>query len=599
MDALKLLVHPVFLMALSHSSLCWAFGHPSISVRPSTPRTNTRLRLSNNGKEASSRPIACLVGYISPGQEEELKNILLNVGYESVRKETDGVVEDNTSSSLVFEYQYIKASGMLKLISNSVNDNDSRAPRYIPVQTGEENLLVANGWSFLDPDEAEPLSAFDVDAANAEGQYKPKWGSDEEDSARTSSNTLELSSLGYNLKRMNSEQILSEAEAGVSSESRSVLLDGGTDTPNVKMTSNGYDFSGSVSNIEAGLFTCAIGNTPLFATNDLSPLTGSSGWLSFARPVAEDHIKLVRPAKDAIDQRVEVVDARSGCHLGHYFGSDGYCINASALNFIPRDVDGVGTGTGTGTRQWDVASNPFSWQRLRQPDEKLAMSEQIVKQVLERNVLSREIIFGAGCFWHVEFALRRLPGVIDTKVGYAGGVLSSPLYKDVCNGDTNHAEVVKVTFDPNICEPRRMMDCFLAMHDPTVVRAHGKKAQGSGQYRSCIFILDSDMERIALDAVADCRKQLGKMLSTDVKVLTSDAFWIAENRHQLHDERVNNESSKDVVRVNNKRSKDVHTLSYTEWLLEYGRRSSSIWGSGETMQVADDSDDDGMARMMI
>ena len=97
------------------------------------------------------------------------------------------------------------------------------------------------------------------------------------------------------------------------------------------------------------------------------------------------------------------------------------------------------------------------------------------------------------------------------------------------------------------------------------------------------------MDRIALDAVTDCRKQLAKLLSTEVKPLTLDSFWIAEDRHQLHDERVKKKSGK-----------DIETLSEMDWLLEYARRSEAIFGSSGTMQVAiDDSDDDGIARMMI
>merc|ERR1711862_43533 len=134
------------------------------------------------------------------------------------------------------------------------------------------------------------------------------------------------------------------------------------------------------------------------------------------------------------------------------------------------------------------------------------------------------------------------------------------------------------------------IDCFLAMHDPTRVRAHGKRSKGSGQYRSCIFPLDEVMERIALNAIVDCSNQLAKVLSTEVKLLSLDSFWIAEERHQRHDERVKKKSQS-----------DVKTLSEREWLLEYGRRSSSIWGSSQTIQHAidDDDNDDGIARLMI
>lgn len=580
---LSLLVSGILLSTCS--AFLQPFIHHSQYLLTHRPLPVRCLQSSNiNENETRDRPNACLVGYISPDQEQELSRILHNVGYENVLLEADTSTYSTSINANVplFKYQYIKASGMLKLVEDSsiTGIKYEDAPKYIPVQSGEENVLFANGWSFLDPDETEPMSAFDIDAANAEGQYKPKWGVTETDDQMMQ---LHLSTLGFNLKRMDSDEILSEAK-GIPNSSREVLLEGGTDKPNAKTTNDGYDFSGSVSSFDKGLFTCAIGGNPLFTTNDLSPLTASSGWLSFFRAVSKDHIKLVYPEKDSIDQRVEVVDPKTGCHLGHYFGEDGFCINANALNFFPC--------SGGGKEYWNMASHPISWQSLRSENDessKLPVSKGIIGQVLSHNIQSRTILLGAGCFWHVEYALRRLPGVIETKVGYAGGSFASPTYEDVCKKETQHAEVVKVEFDPNVCDPRKLIDCFLALHDPTIIRAHGKRSVGSGQYRSCIFPLDSDMDRIALDAVTDCRKQLAKLLSTEVKPLTLDSFWIAEDRHQLHDERVKKKSGK-----------DIETLSEMDWLLEYARRSEAIFGSSGTMQVAiDDSDDDGIARMMI
>jgi len=518
-------------------------------------------------------PVACLVGYVSTAQASELERILLDAGY-------DRMIRDESSSmgnELIFRYKYVKASGMLKLIEDENIPEEALAPKYIPVQSGEENVLVANGWSFLDPDEAEPMSAFDIDAANAEGQYKPKWGGVEYDD-RKDETGLTLSSLGFDLGRLSKDNILSEASR-ISVMSKEVLLNGGTDEPNVKITNNGHDFSGSVSDLNEGLFTSAIGGSPLFTTNELSPLTGSSGWLTFSRPIAEDHIELVSAKKDAIDQRVEVVDARTGCHLGHYFGDDGYCINASALNFFPV--------TGIDAKPWDNSTNPISWQELRKPNDELEISTRILKTVLLRNINFQDVLLGAGCFWHVEFALRRLPGVIDTKVGYAGGTYPFPSYEDVCKKDTGHAEVVKVTFDPHMLKLQKMLDCFLAMHDPTIVGAHGTRAPRVGQYRSCVFVPDQEKEKIGQDAIFDCQKQLAKLLSTEVRTIQMESFWLAEERHQLHDER-----------VKKKNINEVETLNEIDWLFKYGRRSSSIWGSSETTAL-DDSNDDGMARMMI
>ena len=160
---------------------------------------------------------------------------------------------------------------------------------------------------------------------------------------------------------MSSEEILAEASR-LSSDTmtRQCLLEGATDPPGQKQTHNGYDFSGSVTNVEPGVFCGAIGGLPLFTTSDLSPTTATSGWLSFARPISPDHVRLIQPeSSDAVDQRVEVVCALTGCHLGHYFGpQEGYyCINASALNFVLAAVAGGQPSSGRRTH-CDTTNSP-------------------------------------------------------------------------------------------------------------------------------------------------------------------------------------------------------------------------------------------------
>jgi methionine-S-sulfoxide reductase len=115
-------------------------------------------------------------------------------------------------------------------------------------------------------------------------------------------------------------------------------------------------------------------------------------------------------------------------------------------------------------------------------------------------------------------ALRRLPGVIETWAGYAGGHAAAPTYQQVCTGETEHAEVVKVGFDPVVLNPRILLDCFLSLHDPTKVRAQGKHAV-TGQYRSCIFV-DPSFESVVQLALHDCQAQLDKELSTQVKAMS-------------------------------------------------------------------------------
>jgi hypothetical protein len=146
---------------------------------------------------------------------------------------------------------------MLKLINAPINGSID-APRYIPVQIGMENVLVANGWSFLDPDESEPISAFDLDSANKEGQYKPKWGHDD---AIMDESTIIISSLGYTLQHDPFEVIVKASQnEGLTPQAKKVLLEGGTDPPHIKATNNGYEFSAK---------TCTFPEGNLFAPSDL------------------------------------------------------------------------------------------------------------------------------------------------------------------------------------------------------------------------------------------------------------------------------------------------------------------------------------------
>jgi peptide methionine sulfoxide reductase MsrB len=236
-------------------------------------------------------------------------------------------------------YRFHGASGMMQLCSKPPDEVcDLDFPRWIPIVSDVETVLIKNGWSFLDPDESEPISAFDV---SLEGTYNPKWGklgnAQEEDDDE---GKVPISSLGYDLVPLTGDEVSALARSLNNYMARSTLLEGATDPPRLKKTCNDFDFSGPAgqSDLQHGVFSCAIGDLPLFSTRDLSPSNGSSGWLSFARPIANDHVLHVDPEPGSLDRRIEVLCARSRCHLGHFFGrGEGYCINASSLNFIPRD----------------------------------------------------------------------------------------------------------------------------------------------------------------------------------------------------------------------------------------------------------------------
>jgi peptide-methionine (S)-S-oxide reductase len=144
--------------------------------------------------------------------------------------------------------------------------------------------------------------------------------------------------------------------------------------------------------------------------------------------------------------------------------------------------------------------------------------------------LEKKATFGAGCFWGVEAAFRRLDGVSATRVGYAGGHTSNPSYEDVCYTHTGHAEVVEVTYDDDRIPYEALLATFWAEHDPTQLNRQGPDV--GEQYRSAIFVSD-DAQRAAAEA---SRERVQGHLSRPVVTTIEDAqtLWAAEDYHQQY-----------------------------------------------------------------
>ena len=140
--------------------------------------------------------------------------------------------------------------------------------------------------------------------------------------------------------------------------------------------------------------------------------------------------------------------------------------------------------------------------------------------------------FGAGCFWGVEARFTEMPGVVDTAVGYEGGDLEHPTYKEVCTDRTGHAEVVEVTFDPARVSYDTLLDAFFALHDPTQVNRLGP--DWGSQYRSVVFAQSDEQMRQAQAKIAELNASGAYRKQIATKVEPATVFWKAEEYHQRY-----------------------------------------------------------------
>ena len=148
---------------------------------------------------------------------------------------------------------------------------------------------------------------------------------------------------------------------------------------------------------------------------------------------------------------------------------------------------------------------------------------------------TEEVLLGAGCFWGVEAAFRKVVGVLDAPVGYAGGTNDNPTYEEVCTGQTGHAEVIKVTFDPQQVSFTQILHTFWAIHDPTTPNRQGPDV--GTQYRSVIFYTTPDQREQAeqLKHELDAAQRFHKPIVTEI--LPAPSFWHAEEYHQRYFEK--------------------------------------------------------------
>lgn len=150
-----------------------------------------------------------------------------------------------------------------------------------------------------------------------------------------------------------------------------------------------------------------------------------------------------------------------------------------------------------------------------------------------RRMTAETAVFGGGCFWCTEAVFSRLKGVTSVVSGYAGGKGTSPDYEDVSSGETGHAEVVKIEFNPSIISYEVLLDVFWNTHDPTTSNQQG--ADVGTQYRSVILYTSPQQKRTAEQSLKAFQKKIGKPVVT--KVQPFDAFYTAEEYHQKYYDR--------------------------------------------------------------
>ncbi|MBI5239084.1 MAG: bifunctional methionine sulfoxide reductase B/A protein [Elusimicrobia bacterium] len=254
-----------------------------------------------------------------------------------------------------------------------------------------------------------------------------------------------------------------------------------------------------------GIYVDVVSGEPLFSSTD--KFDSGTGWPSFTKPIADGAVRTGSDRSLGME-RTEVRSRQGDSHLGHVFpdgpgpGGLRYCVNSASLRFVPAD------------RLEAEGYSPY--RRLfasAGPETKTAM-------------------FAAGCFWHVEEAFSRLPGVVRTEVGYAGGTAKDPSYKLVCAGKTGHAETVRVEYAPSRIGYEELLTVFWRIHDPTTLDRQGPDV--GDQYRSAIFYTDEEQKKAALASkarLAASRRYAGRVVT---QIAPAGEFYRAEEYHQQY-----------------------------------------------------------------
>ncbi|MBC8266384.1 MAG: bifunctional methionine sulfoxide reductase B/A protein [Flavobacteriales bacterium] len=260
---------------------------------------------------------------------------------------------------------------------------------------------------------------------------------------------------------------------GLTSDEVAILKNKGTEAP----------FSGEYNNnFEAGIFVCRACKSPLYESN--SKFNSGCGWPSFDDEIEGAIIRYEDLSGGRA--RTEICCAKCDGHLGHVFKGEQitekdtrHCVNSLSLQF--------------------KAYNNLE-----------------------------KATFGAGCFWQVEKIFKTTKGVYLSSVGYMGGNTKNPTYKEVCKGDTNHAEVVHVYFNPEIISYKNVLAIFWENHNPTTLNKQGVDV--GTQYRSVVFYHSQEQKELAEQSIISQQQKWKNPIVT--QIIPAKKYYRAEEYHQ-------------------------------------------------------------------